>query len=62
MMQCEKKESTCRPYNLQEFIEKENLLVETTKPSFTLRDVEEDDEVFIIDIPSKLLENQLTAK
>lgn len=59
MMQCEKKESTCRPYNLQEFIEKENLLVETTKPSFTLRDVEEDDEVFIIDIPSKLLENQL---
>ncbi|XP_071865825.1 uncharacterized protein isoform X2 [Bombus fervidus] len=59
MMQCEKKESTCRPYNLQEFIEKENLLVETTKPSFTLRDVEEDDEVFIIDIPSTLLENQL---
>ncbi|XP_060824722.1 uncharacterized protein LOC132911794 isoform X2 [Bombus pascuorum] len=59
MMQCEKKESTSRPYNLQEFIEKENLLVETTKPSFTLRDVEEDDEVFIIDIPSKLLENQL---
>ncbi|XP_043600325.1 uncharacterized protein MAL8P1.12-like isoform X1 [Bombus pyrosoma] len=59
MMQCEKKESTCRPYNLQEFIEKENLLVETTKPSFTLKDVEEDEEIYIIDIPSKLLENQL---
>ncbi|XP_033344362.1 LOW QUALITY PROTEIN: uncharacterized protein LOC117230742 [Bombus vosnesenskii] len=59
MMQCGKKESICRPYNLQEFIEKENLLVETTKPSFTLKDVEVDDEVFIIDIPSKLLENQL---
>ncbi|XP_043788818.1 putative leucine-rich repeat-containing protein DDB_G0290503 [Apis laboriosa] len=47
-----------RPCNLQELIEKESLVLETTIPSFTLKDIEEDD-VFIIDIPSTVLESEL---
>ncbi|XP_012339624.2 general transcriptional corepressor trfA-like [Apis florea] len=47
-----------RPCNLQELIKKESLVLETTIPSFTLKDIETDD-VFLIDIPSTVLESEL---
>ncbi|XP_017765210.1 PREDICTED: putative uncharacterized protein DDB_G0289963 [Eufriesea mexicana] len=47
-----------RPYNLQELIKKENLMLKTALPSFTLENIEEN-ELFIIDVPSAVLENQL---
>ncbi|XP_076759077.1 uncharacterized protein LOC143428239 [Xylocopa sonorina] len=47
-----------RPCNLEELIEQEGLVLKTPRPSFKFKDIKED-ELFIIDLPSKVLENQL---
>ncbi|XP_078032485.1 uncharacterized protein LOC144467525 [Augochlora pura] len=47
-----------RPTNLQELMEQESLIYETALPSVTLRDIEEND-VFLLEIPSVVLETEL---
>ncbi|CAL7938114.1 unnamed protein product [Xylocopa violacea] len=47
-----------RPCNLKELTEQEGLVLKTPKPSFKYKNIGED-ELFIIDLPSKVLENQL---
>ncbi|KAF3429763.1 hypothetical protein E2986_01937 [Frieseomelitta varia] len=55
MIQPVDKKSTCgRPYNLQEFVKKENLMPKTTEPSFTLKDIEEEEEQAFITIPRSI--------
>ncbi|XP_043519093.1 uncharacterized protein PF11_0213-like [Frieseomelitta varia] len=62
MIQPVDKKSTCgRPYNLQEFVKKENLMPKTTEPSFTLKDIEEEEEQAFITIPRSILENKLVG-
>ncbi|CAK9794586.1 hypothetical protein ANTPLA_LOCUS36 [Anthophora plagiata] len=51
-----------RPCNVQEIVEEENLTVETAIPSFTFKSIEEDDELFIIDVPSAIFKSQLVGK
>ncbi|XP_015439326.1 PREDICTED: dentin sialophosphoprotein-like [Dufourea novaeangliae] len=50
-----------RPCNIQELIEKEGLKYETTSPSFTLKDVQEND-IFLLDVPSMVFRSQLLGK
>ncbi|XP_017886382.1 uncharacterized protein LOC108628754 [Ceratina calcarata] len=50
-----------RPHDLQEFIENENLKLQIPVPSFRFKDIGEDD-IFIVDIPSAVLEKQLVGK
>nr|XP_033322271.1 uncharacterized protein PFB0145c-like isoform X2 [Megalopta genalis] len=47
-----------RPKNLQELMEKENLIYETALPSVTLKDLQENN-VFLLEIPSVVLETEL---
>ncbi|CAD1474420.1 unnamed protein product, partial [Heterotrigona itama] len=62
MMQSVDKKSTCgRPYNLQEFVKKENLMPQTTEPSFTFKDIEEEEQQAFITIPRSILENKLVG-
>ncbi|RLU14987.1 hypothetical protein DMN91_012874 [Ooceraea biroi] len=48
-----------RPRNLQQLVEDENLRVETASPSFTIADLSEDEEAFILNVPSKVLQCSL---
>ncbi|XP_067206375.1 putative leucine-rich repeat-containing protein DDB_G0290503 isoform X2 [Linepithema humile] len=48
-----------RPYNLQQLVEAQKLLVETLPTSFTLADISDDDEAFILNIPNKVLQYNL---
>lgn len=57
-----KKSRICRPSNLQGFIEEENLVHDTTIPSFKFKDIQDEDDVFILDIPSTVLERELVGK
>ncbi|XP_011634991.1 probable WRKY transcription factor protein 1 [Pogonomyrmex barbatus] len=51
-----------RPCNLRELVEDEELLVETTSASFTLTDLSEDEEAFILNIPKKVLQCNLQGQ
>ncbi|XP_076241762.1 uncharacterized protein LOC143183877 [Calliopsis andreniformis] len=51
-----------RPNNLQDFIEEENLVSETTIPSFKFKDIQDEDEVFVVDVPSVVFESELVGK
>ncbi|XP_043266367.1 uncharacterized protein LOC122405563 [Colletes gigas] len=50
-----------RPCNLQQLIERDNLVFETTAPSITWEDLHKD-EIFLIDIPTKMLKKRLKGK
>nr|XP_003705917.2 PREDICTED: altered inheritance of mitochondria protein 21-like [Megachile rotundata] len=50
-----------RPCNLQELINKDNLIHRPVKPSFTFKDIYEDD-IYILDIPATAFDNQLLGK
>ncbi|XP_076630015.1 uncharacterized protein LOC143346121 [Colletes latitarsis] len=50
-----------RPYNLQQLLERDNLVFETTAPSITWEDIHKD-EIFLIDIPSKMLKKRLKGE
>lgn len=50
-----------RPRNIQELIKEENLAYETAESSFVFKDIHEDD-IFVLDIPSMVLEKQLVGK
>ncbi|XP_072754116.1 uncharacterized protein [Anoplolepis gracilipes] len=54
--------SNYRPCNLQQLIEDEKLLVETIPTSFTLRDLSEDDEAFILNLPNNVLQCNLQGQ
>ena len=51
-----------RPHNLQGFIEEENLVQERAVPSFTYEDIQDDDDIFILDIPSTVIQSELVGK
>ncbi|XP_070167087.1 putative leucine-rich repeat-containing protein DDB_G0290503 [Polyergus mexicanus] len=51
-----------RPYNLQQLIEDEKLLAETIPAGFTLADLSEDDEAFILNVPNKVLQCNLQGQ
>ena len=51
-----------RPRNLQGFIEEENLVHERAMPSFTYKDIEDEDDIFVLDIPSTVLQSELVGK
>ncbi|KOX79737.1 hypothetical protein WN51_11347 [Melipona quadrifasciata] len=62
MMQPVDKKSICgRPYNLQEFVKRRNLMPKTTEPSFTLKDIDEEEEQAFITLPRSILENKLVG-
>ncbi|XP_071566495.1 uncharacterized protein [Temnothorax nylanderi] len=48
-----------RPCNLQELVEDQGLLVETMPANFTLADLSEDEEAFILNVPSKVIQCNL---
>ncbi|XP_011065128.1 PREDICTED: LOW QUALITY PROTEIN: putative leucine-rich repeat-containing protein DDB_G0290503 [Acromyrmex echinatior] len=56
--------SSCqyRPCNLQQLIEDQDLFVETIPASFTLTDLSEDEEAFILNVPSKVLQSNLQGQ
>lgn len=54
--------SQYRPRNLQQLIEDEELLVETMPASFTLVDLSEDEDAFILNIPSKAIQCNLQGQ
>ncbi|XP_028044815.2 protein PFC0760c isoform X1 [Monomorium pharaonis] len=51
--------SQYRPCNLQQLVEDQQLLVETIPASFTLTDISEDEEAFLLNIPSKVVQCNL---
>ncbi|XP_032685864.1 dentin sialophosphoprotein-like [Odontomachus brunneus] len=51
-----------RPCNLEELVEDEELLMETLPASLTLADISEDEEAFILNIPDKILQNNLQGQ
>ncbi|KAL0123998.1 hypothetical protein PUN28_006071 [Cardiocondyla obscurior] len=51
-----------RPCNLQELVEDQELLVETMPPSFTLSNLSEDEEAFILNVPSKVVQGILEGQ
>lgn len=51
-----------RPYNLQQLVEDEKLFVETIPAGFTLADLSEDDEAFILNVPNKVLQCNLQSQ
>lgn len=62
MMQPVDKKSICgRPYNLQEFVKRRNLMPKTTEPSFTLKDIDKEEEQAFITLPRSILENKLVG-
>ncbi|XP_053976293.1 dentin sialophosphoprotein-like [Hylaeus volcanicus] len=50
-----------RPCNIEEFIKEENLVNEIGVPSFVFKDIHEDD-IFLLDIPSMVVDTQLIGK
>ncbi|KAL6438867.1 hypothetical protein ACFW04_003739 [Cataglyphis niger] len=54
--------SNHRPYNLQQLVEDEKLLVETIPASFMLTDICEDDEAFILNVPNNVLQCNLQGQ
>ncbi|KYQ51003.1 hypothetical protein ALC60_09897 [Trachymyrmex zeteki] len=56
--------SSCqyRPRNLQQLIEDQDLFVEKIPASFTLADLSEDEEAFILNVPSKVLQSNLQGQ
>ncbi|XP_029660116.1 dentin sialophosphoprotein-like [Formica exsecta] len=51
-----------RPYNLEQLIEDEKLLPEPIPAGFTLADLSEDDEAFILNVPNKVLQCNLQGQ
>ncbi|XP_018377544.1 PREDICTED: putative uncharacterized protein DDB_G0282133 isoform X2 [Trachymyrmex cornetzi] len=56
--------SSCqyRPRNLQQLIEDQDLFVETIPASFTLTNLSKDEEAFILNVPSKVLQSNLQGQ
>ncbi|XP_076677430.1 uncharacterized protein LOC143373770 [Andrena cerasifolii] len=62
MVETTNTERRSRPRNLQGFIEEENLVHERAMPSFTYKDIQDDDDIFVLDIPSTVLQSEMVGK
>ncbi|XP_076302176.1 uncharacterized protein LOC143220406 [Lasioglossum baleicum] len=54
--------SVIRPYNINDLIQREDLIVETTNATFSLDDLSDNEDIWIMDIPGTIDPNELKGQ